>query len=292
MPTTANRFFVGWRNWLARMIPNWQTLRPGAQTGFKFLWAMAAPVDILLELLLQGLNDWAPGSPNASPTALTLIGRSRGLIQGEAETADHFALRLINWRTNGLAVAPPATPRVWSQRGRTELLALQIQQYLGNTPMVRIIERIPSSLGAPRATYTTASTDGTTSVVAANWNWDGWTGWTDEANTYDAPTVRGWWSDFWIVVYPGEWDISGDIAPLTGQRVHAVSHDVILAVLADWKGCFTFCRAIIFSYNAALFDPADPGHAGNPDGTWGNWAYGSVPARNVVDARYWIPPRG
>lgn len=303
----ANRFYVGWRNWLRRMIPDWQTLRPGLQNGFKYLWALVTPVDVLMELLLQGINDWAPGSPNATPTALPLIGRSRGLIQGEAETDDHFALRLINWRTNGLAVAPPATPQVWSQRGKTELLAQQIQQYLGNNPMVRVIERLFIA-GDPEAFYTTANTDGTTSTHKALWDWDSVDGWTDDVGSYPGTTTRQWWSDFWIVIYPAEYPVTGTTlsalvpiwgnpaSPGVGHAVPRTSADAIFAIVAQWKGIFTFCRCIIWSYDATLFDPTNPSAPGNPDGTWGRWADNDgsgnwVPTRNPT-CRYWQPRLG
>jgi hypothetical protein len=293
--TVANRFFVGWRNWLAQMIPNWQTRRPGLETGFRFLWSIVVQFDVLLELALQGVNDAAPGEPNATPTALPIIARSRGLIQGEAETNDHFALRLQNWRTNGLAVAPPAVPQVWTQRGQTEKLALQIQNFLGNTPTVRIIERLYNVSGPRQALYTTAAPDGTTSTAVANWDWDSVSGWTDDTSTYAGAAMSGWWSDFWVVIDPGTYTRGTSITPLTGQEVPSTSHDSILQILKDWKGGYTFCRAIIWNYVDGLFDPANPSLSGNPDGTWGNWskilAGNQVPARNIL-CRYWIPPRG
>jgi hypothetical protein len=308
MPATANRFYVGWRNWLARMIPSWQTLRPGFQNGFKYLWSMVTQVDVLIELLLQGINDWAPGSPNSSPTALPLIGQSRGLLQGETETNDHFAVRLQNWRTNGLFVAPPLVPQVWSQRGRTELMALQIQQYLGNTPLVRVIERLYSTSGPPMALYTTAAPDGTTSTAVAVWDWDNVDGWTDDTSTYSGATVATWWSDFWIVIYPCEYPITGTTlaslvpiwgnpaSPGVGHDVPRISADAVFAIVRYWKGLHEFCRCIIWSYDATLFDPGNPGAAGNPNGTWGRWADNDgagnwLSTRNPT-CRYWQPRTG
>jgi hypothetical protein len=378
-PSQFVRYLTGWRVSLQKLVAIWQQQRPGAVVGWRWLWSMITPLDITIENTLQGVNDWGPGSPNASTTAIPLIAQSRGLIQGEAETSAHFALRLLNWRTNGLATPPPASPQVWNQTGKTELLAQHIQQFLGNNPLVRIIQRTARALsattsaifvqpgitgsvtvemtttasmlapgyllidgagaytvtavvdgthatiqnlgaagdivlGAPiappgatvplgalvtyvttaasSALYTTANTDGTTSEQTAAWDWDSVSGWTSDTTTYSGVQTQLFWSDLWIVIYPGEWSIAGLITPLTGQRVPAVSHDAILRIVRQWKGIYCFVRAIIFSYNAALFDPATPSHAGNPDGTWGNWAYGSVPARNIVDARYWIPPQG
>lgn len=284
-PSQFIKFLTGWRVSLQRVIPIWQQQRPKAVVGYRWLWSLITPLDISLENSLQAINDWGPGSPDASATALPLIAQSRGLIQGEAETADHFGARLRGWRATG------------KQTGKTEILAQQIQQYLGNNPLVRVIQRLYSTSGATQALYVTANTNGTTSVATAAWDWDSISGGEDSTQNFTGTQARGFWSDTWIVVYPGEWSIAGLITPLTGQHVPAVAKDAILRLVAQYKGVHTFVRAIIYSYNALLFDPATPGHAGNPDGTWGRWAKddgsgNQIPARNVVDARYWIPPEG
>lgn len=291
-PSQFIQFLKGWRASLPRVIALWQQQRPNAAVGYQFLWTMIVQADIVAENLLQGINDWAPGSPDATATALPLIAQSRGLIQGEAEANAHFAGRLINWRTNGLPTAPPATPKVGNQTGNSRVLAQQIQQFLGNTPMVRVIERLYSTGGTPQARYITANTDGTISDVVAAWDWDSVSGWTDDATTWSGAQTRGFWSDFWVVIYPSTYPKGTSVTPLSGQVVPKTSRDAILRIVGQWKGIHTFCRAIIWSYNAALFDPASPGTAGNPDGTWGNWSHGSVPARNLTDARYWIPAHG
>ena len=279
---------------MVRFLANWQSNRPGANVGFRWLWAMAVPVDVELENTLQGVNDWAPGSPNASPDALPLIGNSRGLIQGEVETPEHFAARLIQWRS------------ITRETGRSERLALEIQNYLGNTPLVRVIERIYSTSGAPQALYVTANTDGTTTIVQANWDWDSILGWTGSAatptnGTSPGSVTRQWWSDVWIVVYPCEWPITGTqlsaLVPLWGRTdiglghaVPVISRDAILRIVGQWKGAHTFVRAICWSYDATLFDPAAPGLVNDPDGTWGpifNRA-GRLDGR----VRYWEPTFG
>lgn len=288
-----------WTAVLVRLIPNWQRV----PVGFKWLWSMILPIDIEFELALQGVNDWAPGSPNASLTALPYIANSRGLIQGEAETAAHFAARLVNWRTNGLAIAPPAVPQVWSQRGNTRVLALQVQQFLANTPTVRIIERLHSTSGTCQARYVTANPDGSISDVIANWDWDSSSGWTGDASTgtVAGSVTRTWWSDFWIVIYPAEYPVTGTqlsaLVPIWGSTSiglgHAVpvtSRDAILSILRDFKGAHCFCRAIIWSYDATLFDPASPSASGDPDGTWGPLFNRTGHADGRV--RYWEPNGG
>ena len=298
-PAIFLKFITRWTAVLTEFIPSWQRLT----VGFKWLWAMCLPIDIEFELTLQGINDWAPGTPNASLTALPYIANSRDLIQGEAEGNDHFAQRLINWRTNGLFTAPPTTPQVWSQRGNVRVLALQIQQFLANTPTVRIIERIWSSSGACMARYVTANPDGSISDAVAAWDWDSSSGWTGSATdgTNPGSTTRTWWSDFWIVIYPCEYPVTGtqlsDLVPIWGSTSvglgHAVpvtSRDAILRILADFKGAHCFCRAIIWSYDATLFDPASPSASGDPDGTWGPLFNRTGQSDGRV--RYWEPQGG
>lgn len=298
-PATIIRELKGWRSSLASFIPYWQSWREKFQVGWQWLQAMALPIDIERENLLQSINDWAPGSPNAAPDALPLIANSRGLIQGEEETDDHFAARLINWRTNGLVDGPDYGFYTWSLIGKSEILAQQLQEFIAGRPTVRIIERVFSVAPAtPQAVYVTALPDGTTTRTRAAWNWDTVLGWTDDVTTWTGDECRTFWADFWIVIDLSPYSLAGSITPLTGMNIPIPSRDAILRIVADFKAAYAFCRCIIFSYNAALFDPADPGHAGNPTGDWGNEArFDSglgiwVPARNIVDARYVLPPRG
>ena len=81
------------------------------------------------------------------------------------------------------------------------------------------------------------------------------------------------------------------------MEIFLPSRNGILQIVGQWKGLHTFCRAIIFCYNANLFDPGNPSYPGNPDGHFGRWAKddgagNQVPARNIVDCRYMIPPKG
>src|SRR5580704_5202873 len=354
-------FLTGWRNSLRNLVTNWQSYRPNAQNGWIWLWSMVLPLDIELENMLQSVNDWAPGSPDASPSALPLIGQSRGILQGEAETDDHYAQRLIAWRLTTKKNGDSLTP------------AQQIQNYLGNTPTVRVFERLFSLTGAPQATYYTANPDGTTSKVVANWDWDSVTGWTDDKTTYagasgftawapshpyapgsqvitpqtglvyqatavlgtgtsggsspvfpepigatvvdnpgpnqitwtaiegDAPFTRAFWSDLWIVVYPCEWPVTGttlaSLGPIWGRTdigmghaVPVVARDAVLRIVDEWKGAHTFVRAIIWSYDSTLFDPANPSASGNPNGTWGQ-AFNRT-GQDDGRVRYWEPARG
>lgn len=285
---------------LKDIVANWRANRLAKQNGFKFEWSMVLPLSVFIEWALQGINAWVPGSPNATKTSLPLIGRSRGLIRGEAEATAAYEARLRNW------IGPfPFTSDLWSNMGKTEQLAQAIQTYLGNNPVVRVIERIN---GTTNARWVTANTDGTTTtVLSAPWDWDSILGWTDATSTYPGTTTTGFWTDIWIVVYPTEWAVTGaTLASLvaiwgvannptgkgTGHASTAVAHDDILGLLAQYKGAHSWCRAIIWSYDVAKFTPATP----TADGNYGNWGKpdgsgGYTPSRDAT-ARYWIPANG
>jgi hypothetical protein len=288
-PSLFIKVLNGWRSDILTMIANWMSNRPGLNVGYSWLWSMIVPVDVELELTLQGVNDWAPGSPNASPTALPYIGNSRGIIRGEAETDDHYAARLQKWRT------------ITKSMGQSERLALEIQNYLANTPTVRVIERIYSTSGAPQALYVTALPDGSTHLATAAWSWDETSGWTDDTTSYPGSQTRTFWSDLWIVVSPCEWPITGTqlsaLVPIwgstsvgLGHAVPVVARDAILRIVGQWKGAHCFVRALIWSYDATLFDPASPAASGDPDGTFGPLPNRTGHADGRV--RYWEPQGG
>jgi hypothetical protein len=272
---------------LKEIVPSWRSRRPGKENGWKWEWSMTLPLDILAEVLLQGINDWAPGSPNATPTALPLIGQTRGLIQGQAETDDAYAARLRNW------IGPfPFTSDIWSNMGKTAQLAHAIRIFLANNPTVRVIERVYSDSGSPTALWVTANPDGTTTEQLAAWDWDSVGGWTDPTTTYPGDTTRGFWSDYWIVVQPPEWAVQGSNS-WDGQAVSLEEVDTIRSLLGEYKGAHTFCRAIVWNYHGAgKFEPGNP----TADGSYGNWgkldASGNVIAARDASARYWIPAEG
>ncbi|HVH51723.1 MAG TPA: hypothetical protein VM690_06230 [Gaiellaceae bacterium] len=285
VPPQFIREMTGWRTALRDLLPNWSSNRPGKNVGFKTKWSIASTLDIALEILLQGINAWGPGSPNATRTSLPYHAQTRGLIQGEAETYDAYTARLRSW------IGPfPYTADIWSNMGKTELLAQAIQTFLSNNPVVRVIERIYSTSGSTSAQWVTANTDGTTSLVTAAWDWDSISGWTDPTTTYTGATTRGFWSDLWIVVEPPTWSVTGGTG--RGQAVSLAERDAILSLLDQYKGPHCFCRAIIWSYDTTKFTPTNP----TADGNYGNWGKpdgsGNTIAARDPSARYWIPPNG
>ena len=278
----------GFRSSLLSYVPRWLANRPGLNTGYRVLYTIARQLDQALEVTVQGIRCWFPGYPVAPPghevvdatTALPYAGRSRGIIQGQSESAASFAKRLIGWLQD------------WQNAGSSEVLAKQIQAYLGNNPTIRIVDR--------SGFWVTIDPSGNVTTTTAAWNWDGTSN----------PERVGWWSDVWIIIYPTEWPITGtSLAALvgawgtyngigTGHQVDRGSVSAILSMVAQWKGAHSYVQAIIWSYDATLFVPGAPA-AGDPDGTWGYWAKevagALVPARTgAADGRvrYWIPPFG
>lgn len=272
-PTITN-----FRSILARLVPSWMGNRLGKNVGFKFVWSMFVPLDIAADAVLQGVNDWGPGSPGATPTALPLIGQSRGIVRGEAESDESYARRLRAWLDT------------WEDAGSSQGLALAIQSYLANTPTVRIVNRA--------GFWVSVANDGTITTATAAWNWD----------TVSNPERSGWWADLWIIVYPCEWPVADTVGATAdpshdvegmGHLVPPAAVDAILGLVEQWKGAHTWVEAIVWSYDATLFDPADIGAAGNPDGSWAypcKYVAGAyVPARTGATdgrARYWQPRNG
>ena len=282
--------YRGLRDALRSLVPIWLQARPGFMVGYSILYTFALLVDVATKFCIEGTYCWLPGySLGASSTqvdastALPLVGRSRGIIRGEADTDVGYATKLVNWLTD------------WEAAGSSEILAAQIQAYLGNTPTVRIVDRAGN--------WVSIDPSGNITKTSAAWNWD----------SVSNPERAGWWSDLWIIVYPCEWAITGTtLASLVGvwgntstatevgvgHAVPRAAVDAILGLVAQWKGAHCWCQAIIFSYDATLFVPGSPA-SGDPDGTWGDWAklVAGVwsPSRTGASdgrVRYWVPDGG
>lgn len=261
------------RDIFARVLPPWlwERILAGKTVGYRFLWGMIAPLDALLDTLNLGLAAWFPGQ---NVTSLPYIGRSRGIIRGQGETAAAYAERLIRWLDT------------WPQAGSQELIGVSIHHFLASHPRVRVITRAGKWL--------TVETDGSIVRQDAAWDWDSVTH--PERNDPDEP----WWSDMWIVVQLSPWDERpGTLGDLVGDDGFAIGHlatheevDAVKGLISQWKGLHSRVRAVIWTTDPDLFDPDVP--ASNPDGTWGAWGMYSgssyVPSgRNTTTCRYWEP---
>lgn len=256
------------RDAIRRYIPVWLSDRPTFKNSFKFIWVMVAVLDVGLEVLLQGIQAAWPGQ--GTPTALPMIGRSRGILRGEADTDATFGASLRLWLDK------------WRRCGSMAALAARIHEYLGNAPRVRIVNRA--------GFWVTCAADGTLSTTTAAWNWDG----------TSHPERATWWSEIWIIVYPTQWAAGGTYGDGgayggsngLGHNNTEIAYEAIKQLIATWKSAHTMVRAVIWTSDAALFDPATP--ASLPNGTWGNWGTtgdGSRVAggRNTTTCHYWEP---
>lgn len=261
----VNRRF---RDALASIVPWWASDRtrtgPGANIGYRFLWVLVGALDGAAELLTEGIKAWMPGK--GTPTALRLIGRSRGMVRGRADTDDAYAERLRTWLDRW--------PEAGSQRG----LVRAVWDFLGGGMRIRIVNR--------GGRWTTIESDGQISETSAAWDWD----------SISNPERAAFWSELWIIVYPpsydprpgtwGDGELWGDTDGMGTDLLAPLPElDQLRAILAAWKAAHSYIRAVIFCADSALFDPLTP--ASLPNGRWGQWSIGGAPSdRNTVDCRY------
>ena len=267
MPAVAQRF----RDIFRAYIPPWLSDRTDGKTsGFRYLWSMISPLDAALEVAVEGLR--AALLSLGTSTALPYISRTRGLIRGEDETDEEFVSYLRTWLDK------------WRAAGSAEAIADAIQHYLANHPKIRIVTR--------SGYWVTLETDGTITTQTGTWDWD----------SVSHPERAGFWSDIWIIVYPTEWATTGPFLDSgvyfgedelgIGHDCNRVQYDAIQALCAQWKAAHTKIRAIIWTSDAALFDPEDEGSL--PNGEWGAWgtpggASRVLSSRNYTTCRYWEP---
>lgn len=266
--STDLRFRDIFRDW----TPPWllDRLIDKLTVGYSYLWSMIAPLDDAAEELIQGLQ--APWPGLGTPTALSLVGASRGMIRGQGESADSYAKRLLTWRTRA------------KRLGSAEQIASDLQNYLSTHPMVRVVNRA--------GFWTTLATDGTFSYTTKAWHWDDVSN--PERNDPDLP----FWSDQWIIIYSPPWVVAGDIGvdwgPIgrqtgIGHLVSRNEYDTVKALISETKAAHSNIRCVIWSYDDTKFNPLDDTST-MPDGTWGRWAYGDVrTARRDPTCRYWEP---
>jgi hypothetical protein len=268
---------VRFRDAIRSYLPPWLADRvtSGKTGGFRFLWAMVAPLDAATDYLVQGLVARYPGLGH--PSALPYIGRSRGVVRGRLDTDATYAAKLLTWidRKKG--------------GGQDERLLREIADYLGTAPRIRLFRRKDGAC-------VTLETDGTISRVASTaWDWDSVSH--PERSAVGAP----FWSDFWLVVYAPPYAIRpGDFAGITadqfalGHLVPLSERDELGGILSEYKSAHSCIRAVIWTTDATLFNPAAP--ATMPDGTWGAWSSRGSGARvgsgrNYTTCRYWEPRR-
>lgn len=270
------------RHALNSFVPNWLSNRQNLNIGYKILFAVALICDFIVEVMIEGLFAAWPGK--GTPSALSLIGRGRGFLRGVGESDDAYAARLRGWLD------------VWPNAGSDELLVTLIQNYLGGSLVVRIVDR--------RGNFTSIAADGTiTKVKDSSWNFD----------ATELPTHSAWYSDLWIIVYlDTRWPTYSNFSDSAwvntwgSTSTYGVGHQVprsivsdITTILATFKGAHTWIESIIFTTDASLFIPGSLGST-YPNGRWGNWSIDSggsqTPSRALTspggELRYWNPRKG
>jgi hypothetical protein len=256
-------------------LPWWLSdrLEQGKTAGYRYIWSVVSTLDILAEGLLQGIQAGWPGA--GTPDALPYIGRTRGVIRGQSDTNDEYAAKLRAWLERA---------ELWgSQQG----IAGELRDYLGNHPRVRVVNRAGHWL--------TLAQDGNITETDAAFDWDSHSN--PERNDPDAP----FWSDQWVIIYPTQWAVAakwgagekwGATTKGFGHDVTREEADAVVGLLEEVKSAGSRVRAVIWTSDTALFDPANP--ASLPDVWWGKWGKDNgsgvrVPSRNTTTCRYWEP---
>ena len=248
---------------LERIVPWWLRNRPGLDRGYKYIWASAVMCDAMIDALMQGVQAAWPGF--GTPTALTEIGGTRGIVRGLSDTPDEYAARLRSWLDD------------YARMGSDESIARGLHEYLRGRPMVRVVDR--------HGQWTEVDTSGNLRTFSAAWDWDSVS---DPTAATDRPT------DIWIVVYGSAYLHQPDWVSLDSG--HGVGHtapigevDQAVAILKQWKPAHNWIRCVLWVDDPSELDPE--GAIGLPDGNWGHWGKddgtGARVASRNRNFRYW-----
>src|SRR5580692_3256637 len=281
------------RPWIVRLasaVPAWLQNRPGLQVGYKILWAWMLVLDRATQAALEGVRAGWPGYDGRTDNS-ALLGTSRGLLQGETETATAFQARLRNWIT--LSTELGGDPR----------MALELYTYIGNNPTIRIWTR--------NGRCTTCAGGVVTRVTGVNGGWTGPGALSGLGLNWDSlsnPERAEYWWDTWIIICPSEMPSAGTLgnrlnldgssgsnspagAAVQGLGIgHLVTRSQVSAILGlvrKLKGKHVNVRWIVWTNDTTLFDPANPTATGNPDGAWGSWAMWGPPPGGGTPVSNW-----
>lgn len=253
------------RDMIASIVPWWLTDRnpAGPSVGYRILYAVATVVDACIEFFMQGVQ--ARMSGLGTPTALPLIGSDRVIVRGPGDTDAEYAEKCRTWLDKH------------ARRGSLEAIARQIHEFLAGHPKVRIVNRL--------GVWLTINADGSMvrELYPLVWDWDSIS---NPGRNTTSPT------EFFVIVYPthypnaGVWGVNGDKFGDNGKAfgLDAPLQDIrnVRTLIDEWKSGGSLCRCVIFTYNAADFDPVAGGSL-LPDGNWGK--YHKISGGVVVPAR-------
>lgn len=257
------------RDQVGGYIVKWLNARlaQGKTNGYRVIVGLVAVLDAGLEFLIQGKIASFPSL--GTPTALGHIGRSRGILRGLADTNAQYAQRLLEWLDS------------WKHAGIAEQIVRRIYEYLPAHPRVMFVNRSGYWVVIDSGVVTK------TTRPLSDWNWD----------TLSNPERSGFWSEFWLIVYPPTYtpntDAYGDPGLTWTDDGYALGFSdapleqlrTIRNLVATWKSAHSMPRTIIF-VNPLFPTDFDPDGAGTmPDGYYGQWskivAGVSVPARDL-----------
>jgi hypothetical protein len=219
--------------------------------GEKVLYSLALVKDAFSQIYRDRFEARFPS--RAGESALALIGADRAILRGRSETKEHYADRLIAWRS----------PRGHRVRGNGFALLEQISEYFGGG--FDMYTEQTNGFRFHRAADGTESSD-----TGSSWDWD------SDTN----PDWGAQWSRFWIVIdgtdLIAETPAYGDAALYGGGRndsSYAIGHTGVSAddVLAlrklfrgrAWKPAGTRAMWAVVSLDGTV--PV-------PEGYWGRWA--------------------
>lgn len=253
----------------------------------RFNYVFGIACDVLLEKAQQGIKSRFP--TECDPSALPYIGADRVIPQGAGEPTASYRLRLQQ--------AFPTWKKAGSPWG---VMMNLLPMLLPFTPQMRCVndEGAWDTFAAGASTQT--APDHVWPKWLTLWNWDG--------DTYDPHPLGGspvaplpiWWR-WWLVIFsvsPQAWcgpaPVKGSGPPMgnpggptmaKGFNVPASTFQGLRTVLATWNKAGKWCRWLVVSFDATLFDPAQPSDGThNPDGTFGPWC--AVVAGTYVTTRF------
>ena len=254
-----------------QLVPSWLS----AGDGGKVLASLALIKDDFAAraklALLARFPSYAPDDD-----ALASIGRDRKIVRGINEPAPAYAARLVR------AVDDH------KRRGNPFALLHQLQAYLQAPCVVRTVDR--------RGNWFSLDANGveSSSINAANWNWD---------TTPASPD----WARFWVVIYPanaanpwspqGYWGdyslwgagVYGTPGATIGTTATLDQVASVRSIVRDWKPAGTTCEWIIIAFDPTTFTPAG---STDPASGWRDWSSGAGAPVRLPSARYWKGPVG
>lgn len=248
---------------LERILPWWLRSRVGLDRGFRYLWASALMCDAMINALVEGVA--APWPGYGTPTALTQIGATRGIVRGLSDTDSEYQARLAGWLDSARRI------------GSDEAIARSLHDYLLGRPMVRVVDR--------HGQWTEIDTAGNLRTFTAPWDWDSIS---DPGAAAARPT------DVWVIVYGSAYSRWPSWAYLNlgyaiGHAAPTAEVEQAIAELKRAKPAHNFIRCVLWVDSPTQLNPELA--IGLPDGRWGKWAKNDgagnwVPSRNTA-WRYW-----